>query len=255
LADKTLSLNETGFCNLSTAAPVAFDPYSVNRDTGAFILIDRFTNETSGAGMISFGLRRASNIHWQALTVGRGERAALKEQTPAVLWLTGLSGAGKSTIADIIEKKLLAAGRHTMLLDGDNMRHGLNRDLGFTDADRVENIRRVGEVARLMTEAGLIVICSFISPFRAERRMVRELAAPVAFLEIFVDTPIEECIRRDPKGLYAKAKAGQIKNFTGFDAPYEAPEKPEIHLHTSGLEAADLAEQVVAALRDRKVVV
>jgi bifunctional enzyme CysN/CysC len=253
LADKTLALNEIGFCNLSTAAPVAFDPYPVNRDTGAFILIDRFTNETAGAGMIAFGLRRASNIHWQALTVGRGERAALKQQTPAVLWLTGLSGAGKSTIADIIEKKLLAAGRHTMLLDGDNMRHGLNRDLGFTDADRVENIRRVGEVARLMTEAGLIVICSFISPFRAERRMVRELAAPVAFLEIFVDTPIEECIRRDPKGLYAKAKAGRIENFTGIDSAYEAPDDPEIRVATVGVTPEAAVENILDELRRREI--
>ncbi len=234
LADKTLGLNEIGFCNLSTAAPVAFDPYTVNRDTGAFILIDRFSNETAGAGMIAFGLRRASNIHWQALTVGRDERAALKGQTPAVLWLTGLSGAGKSTIADLVEKQLLADGRHTMLLDGDNVRHGLNRDLGFTDVDRVENVRRVGEVAKLMAEAGLIVICSFISPFRAERRMVRELTGPTAFLEIFVDTPIEECIRRDPKGLYAKAKAGGIEHFTGLDSPYEEPEAPEMRLTTIG---------------------
>jgi bifunctional enzyme CysN/CysC len=254
LAEKTLALNEIGFCNLSTGAPVAFDPYPVNRDTGAFILIDRFTNETSGAGMIAFGLRRASNIQWQALTVGRGQRAALKQQTPAVLWLTGLSGAGKSTIADIIEKKLLTAGRHTMLLDGDNMRHGLNRDLGFTDADRVENIRRVGEVARLMTEAGLIVICSFISPFRAERRMVRELAAPVAFLEIFVDTPIEECIRRDPKGLYAKAKAGRIENFTGIGSAYEAPDDPEIRVATVGVTPEAAAENILDELRRREII-
>jgi bifunctional enzyme CysN/CysC len=254
LADKTLGLNEIGFCNLSTAAPVTFDPYAANRDTGAFILIDRFTNETAGAGMIAFGLRRASNIHWQALTVGREQRAALKEQSPAVLWLTGLSGAGKSTIADSIEKKLLAAGRHTMLLDGDNVRHGLNRDLGFTDADRVENIRRVGEVARLMTEAGLIVICSFISPFRAERRMVRELAAPMAFLEIFVDTPLDECIRRDPKGLYAKAKAGRIENFTGLDSVYEAPEAPEIRVATVGATPEAAAEYILDELRRRKII-
>ena len=169
--------------------------------------------------MIAFGLRRASNIHWQALTVDRDQRAALKDQQPVVLWLTGLSGAGKSTIANVVEKKLLALGRHTMLLDGDNVRHGLNRDLGFTEADRVENIRRVGEVAKLMAEAGLIVICSFISPFRAERRMVRELTAPTAFLEVFVDTPLEECMRRDPKGLYAKARAGQLEHFTGLDSP------------------------------------
>ena len=254
LADKTLGLNEIGFCNLSTAAPVAFDPYAANRDTGAFILIDRFTNETAGAGMIAFGLRRASNIHWQALTVGRGQRAALKEQSPAVLWLTGLSGAGKSTIADIIEKKLLAAGRHTMLLDGDNVRHGLNRDLGFTDADRVENIRRVGEVARLMTEAGLIVICSFISPFRGERRMARELAAPTAFLEIFVDTPLDECMRRDPKGLYAKANSGRIENFTGLDSSYEAPEAPEIRIATLGVTPEAAAEHILDELRRREII-
>jgi bifunctional enzyme CysN/CysC len=233
---------------------VAFDPYTANRDTGAFILIDRFTSETAGAGMIAFGLRRASNIHWQALTVGREQRAELKEQTPAVLWLTGLSGAGKSTIGDIIERKLLAAGRHTMLLDGDNVRHGLNRDLGFTDADRVENIRRVGEVARLMTEAGLIVICSFISPFRAERRMVRELATPVAFLEIFVDTPLAECIRRDPKGLYAKAAAGRIENFTGLDSAYEAPDAPEIRIATIGMTPETGAEYILDELRRREII-
>jgi bifunctional enzyme CysN/CysC len=253
LADKTLGLNEIGFCNLSTAAPVAFDPYTDNRNTGAFILIDRFSNETAGAGMIVFGLRRASNIHWQALTVGRTERAALKGQTAAVLWLTGLSGAGKSTIADLVEKQLLAFGRHTMLLDGDNVRHGLNRDLGFTDADRVENVRRVGEVAKLMAEAGLIVVCSFISPFRAERRMVRELTGPTAFLEIFVDTPIEECIRRDPKGLYAKAKAGGIEHFTGLDSPYEAPEAPELRVTTIGT-AEEAAELIIDELRLRRII-
>jgi len=254
LADKTLGLNEIGFCNLSTAVPVAFDPYTANRDTGAFILIDRLTNETAGAGMITFGLRRASNIQWQALTVGREQRAVLKEQTPALLWLTGLSGAGKSTIADIIEKKLLASGRHTMLLDGDNVRHGLNRDLGFTDADRVENIRRVGEVARLMTEAGLIVICSFISPFRAERRMVRELTAPIAFFEIFVDTPLDECIRRDPKGLYAKAKDGRIENFTGLDSAYEPPDSPEIRIATVGATPEAAAEHILEELRRREII-
>jgi bifunctional enzyme CysN/CysC len=254
LADRTLGLNEIGFCNLSTTVPVAFDPYAVNRETGAFILIDRFTNETAGAGMIAFGLRRASNIQWQALTVGREQRAALKEQAPAVLWLTGLSGAGKSTIADIIERRLLALGRHTMLLDGDNVRHGLNRDLGFTDADRVENIRRVGEVAKLLTEAGLIVICSFISPFRAERRMVRELTAPTPFLEIFVDTPLEECIRRDPKGLYAKARAGRIEHFTGLDSPYETPEAPEITVPTIGVSAETAAERILDELRVQGII-
>ena len=254
LAEKSLGLNDIGFCNLSTAAPVAFDAYADNRDTGAFILIDRLTNETAGAGMIAFGLRRASNIHWQALTVGRDERAALKGQAPAVLWLTGLSGAGKSTIADLVEKQLLAAGRHTMLLDGDNVRHGLNRDLGFTDVDRVENVRRVGEVAKLMAEAGLIVICSFISPFRAERRMVRELIEPAAFLEIFVDTPIAECIRRDPKGLYARAKAGRIGNFTGLDSPYEEPQSPELRLTTLDAAPEDAAGQIIEALRRRRII-
>ena len=254
LADRTLGLNEIGFCNLSTAAPVAFDPYTVCRDTGAFILIDRLTNETAGAGMIAFGLRRASNLHWQALTVGREQRAALKEQLPAVLWLTGLSGAGKSTIADIVEKKLLALGRHTMLLDGDNVRHGLNRDLGFTDADRVENIRRVGEVAKLMAEAGLIVICSFISPFRAERRMVRELTGPTAFLEVFVDTPLEECMRRDPKGLYAKARAGRLAHFTGLDSAYEPPEASEVRITTIGVTPEAAAEQILQELRARKII-
>jgi bifunctional enzyme CysN/CysC len=254
LAEKTLGLNEIGFCNLSTAAPVAFDPYPVNRDTGAFILIDRATNDTAGAGMIAFGLRRASNIHWQALTVGRDQRAALKEQQAAVLWLTGLSGAGKSTIANLVEQMLLARGRHTMLLDGDNVRHGLNRDLGFTDVDRVENIRRVGEVARLMAEAGLIVICSFISPFRAERRMVRELTAPATFFEIFVDTPLDECVRRDPKGLYAKAKAGRIPHFTGLDSPYEPPDAPELHLATAGNTAEEEAERIVEELHRRRII-
>ena len=254
LADKTLGLNEIGYCNLSTATPVAFDPYKVNRHTGAFILIDRLTNETAGAGMIAFGLRRAGNIRWQTLTVGREQRAALKGQAAAVLWLTGLPGAGKSTIADIVEKQLLAAGRHTMLLDGDNLRHGLNRDLGFTDADRVENIRRVGEVARLMTEAGLIAVCSFISPFRAERRMVRELTAPVAFLEIFVDTPLDECIRRDPKGLYAKARSGRIENFTGVDSPYEPPEAPEIRIETTSTPPEAAADHILEELHRREII-
>jgi len=254
LADRSLELNEIGFCNLSTAAAVAFDPFEVNRNTGAFILIDRFTNQTAGAGMIAFGLRRASNLHWQALTVGGEQRAALKEQRSAVLWFTGLSGAGKSTIADLAEKKLLACGRHTMLLDGDNVRHGLNRDLGFTDADRVENIRRVGEVAKLMTEAGLIVLCSFISPFRAERQMVRELIQPTEFIEVFVDTPLDECIRRDPKGLYAKAKAGRLEHFTGLDSPYEPPEAPELRVTTMNATPESIVEHVLDELRRRNII-
>ncbi|MBW7835110.1 MAG: sulfate adenylyltransferase subunit CysN [Sphingomonadales bacterium] len=240
LAGKTLELNEIGFCNVSTATAVAIDPYVDNRDTGAFILIDRFTNATVGAGMIDFGLRRATNVHRQDLSVNKAARSRIKGHKPAVLWFTGLSGSGKSTIANIIEQKLNARGIHTYMLDGDNLRHGLNRDLGFTDADRVENIRRVGEVAKLFTDAGVVVLCSFISPFRAERRMVRELMAEGEFVEIFVDTPIEECMRRDPKGLYARAKEGKIKNFTGIDSPYEPPELAEItvHSHHTGAEAA-----------------
>ena len=227
LATTTLELNDIAFCNLSTAFPVAFDPYEQNRKTGSFILIDRFTNHTVGAGMIAFALRRGSNIHRQALLIGKSERAALNKQRPAIIWFTGLSGAGKSTVANIVDQRLFASGHHTSLLDGDNVRHGLNRDLGFTEADRVENIRRVGEVAKLMVESGLIVLCSFISPYRAERDMVRRLVDPDEFIEIFVDTPIDTCIERDPKGLYAKAQAGQLKNFTGVDAPYEPPQLPK----------------------------
>jgi bifunctional enzyme CysN/CysC len=254
VAARTLSLNEIGFCNLSTAQPIAFDPYTANRDTGGFILIDRITNETAGAGMIDFALRRASNIHRQAETVSPADRAALKGQQAAVVWLTGLSGAGKSTIANRVEQKLLASGGHSMLLDGDNVRHGLNRDLGFTDTDRVENIRRLGEVAKLMADAGLVVITAFISPFRADRQMAREIAAPHHFIEVFVDTPLEECMRRDPKGLYAKAVAGGIPNFTGLDSPYEAPEKPELRLETSGQTADDLADKLIEALRERGII-
>jgi bifunctional enzyme CysN/CysC len=248
LAAHTLDLNDIAFCNLSTATPVAFDPYLQNRKTGSFILIDRLTNHTLGAGMIAFGLRRGSNIHWQATLLGKAERAAQKHQRPAIVWLTGLSGAGKSTIANIVERQLHAGGHHTMLLDGDNLRHGLSRDLGFTEADRVENIRRAGEVAKLLVDAGLIVLCSFISPYRAEREMVRRLVSDGEFVEVFVDTPIDECARRDPKGLYAKAKAGTIKNFTGFDAPYEAPENPEVHLQTIGQQPEQLADRIVKKL-------
>ena len=254
IAAHTLGLNDIAFCNVSTASPVVFDPYAENRKTGAFIIIDRYSNRTVGAGMIAFGLRRAANIHPQALLVGKDERAALKKQKPAILWFTGLSGAGKSTIANIVEQRLLACGHHTTLLDGDNVRHGLNRDLGFTEADRVENIRRVGEVAKLMVESGLIVLCSFISPYRAERDMVRALVGEGEFIEVFVDTPIADCIERDPKGLYAKAKAGRLKNFTGVHAPYEAPERPEVHLRTIGRTPEELAGTVVNALRDRSIV-
>ncbi|HEX5210266.1 MAG TPA: sulfate adenylyltransferase subunit CysN [Pseudolabrys sp.] len=254
LAAKTLALNEVGVCNLSVARPVAFDAYRDNRDTGAFILIDRYSNETAAAGMIDFALRRATNIHHQKQTVSKAERAELMHQRPAVLWFTGLPGAGKSTIANLVEAALHARGVHTIMLDGDNVRHGLNRDLGFTETDRVENIRRVGEVAKLMTEAGLIVLCSFISPFRAERRMVREQLEGGEFIEVFVDTPLEQCIARDPKGLYRRALAGEIKNFTGVDQAYEAPENPELHLTAGSKDAERLASEVVEALMQRKIV-
>jgi bifunctional enzyme CysN/CysC len=250
LATHTLGLNDIAFCNLSTAAPVAFDPYRQNRKTGSFIVIDRLSNHTLGAGMIAFGLRRGTNLHRQATLIGKAERAAQKHQKPAIVWLTGLSGAGKSSIANIAERQLHAAGHHTMLLDGDNVRLGLNRDLGFTEADRVENIRRAGEVAKLLTDSGLIVLCCFISPYAADREMVRRLVPDGEFIEVFIDTPIEECARRDPKGLYAKAKAGKIKNFTGFDAPYEAPTNPEIHLPTTGQPAEQLAERLLARLAE-----
>jgi bifunctional enzyme CysN/CysC len=253
LATSTLSLNEIGFCNIAIARPAAFDPYNANRRTGSFIVIDRYTTRTVGAGMIAFPLRRATNIAWQPLAVEKSERSALKNQRPCIIWFTGLSGAGKSTIANIVDQKLFAMSRHTMLLDGDNMRCGLNRDLGFAEADRVENIRRAGEVAKLMVDSGLIVICSFISPYRAERDMVRNLVGEGEFIEIYVDTPIDECKRRDPKGLYFKAKAGKIKNLTGIDAPYEAPSSPDIHLKTVGSEPHQLAEAVVNALTKRGI--
>ncbi len=254
MAGKTLALNEVGYGNLSAAQPIAFDSYSDNRDTGAFILIDRFTNATVAAGMIDFGLRRATNVHWQALDVNKISRAQAKGQKPAVLWFTGLSGSGKSTIANIVERTLFAQGRHTYLLDGDNVRHGLNRDLGFTDADRVENIRRVGEAAKLFVDAGLIVLVSFISPFRSERRMARELLGPGEFIEVFVDTPIDVCIQRDPKGLYRKAMDGGIKHFTGIDSPYEPPVAAELILRTVDSEPADLAQQVVDHLRQGGII-
>ncbi|WP_017460589.1 sulfate adenylyltransferase subunit CysN [Dyella ginsengisoli] len=248
LAAKRLELNEVGYCNLSLDQPVAFEPYATCRELGAFILIDRQTNATVGAGTLDFALRRADNIHWQHLDIDRAARARLKGQAPACLWFTGLSGSGKSTVANLVEKRLFAMGRHTYLLDGDNVRHGLNRDLGFTDEDRVENIRRVAEVARLMVDAGLIVLVSFISPFRGERRMARELFAPGEFHEVFVDTPLAVCEARDVKGLYAKARAGSIKNFTGIDSPYEAPEAPEVHLQGGEEAPEQLAERVIREL-------
>jgi bifunctional enzyme CysN/CysC len=249
LAAKTLTLNDIGLCNLALSEPIAFDLYDENRSTGSFILIDRFTNATVAAGMIRFGLRRATNIQWQALDVNKGSRADANGQRPVILWFTGLSGAGKSTIANLVEKKLHLMGRHTYLLDGDNVRHGLNRDLGFTDADRVENIRRVGEAAKLFVDAGLIVLVSFISPFRSERDMARELVAADEFLEVYVDAPLAIVEARDPKGLYKKARAGEIAHFTGISSPYEPPLHPEIHLETTTADADELAERVIERLR------
>ncbi|MBV9289037.1 MAG: adenylyl-sulfate kinase, partial [Hyphomicrobiales bacterium] len=254
LAAKSLDLNEVGLCNLATSLPVAYDAYADNRATGAFILIDRQSNETVAAGMIAHGLRRATNVHWHGLTVTREAHAAQKGQRPAILWFTGLSGAGKSTIANLVEMKLNARGSHTTLLDGDNVRHGLNKDLGFTAADRVENIRRVGELAKLMTDAGLIVLCSFISPFRAERRLVRDTAAKDEFLEIFVEAPLATVIARDPKGLYKRALAGEIKNFTGVDQAYEPPEAPELVLNSAEASAEALADRVIAELERRGII-
>ncbi|CAN7281465.1 sulfate adenylyltransferase subunit CysN [Phenylobacterium sp. LjRoot164] len=248
LAAKRLELNEIGVCNLSLDAPIAFDAYAENHDLGGFILIDRISNRTVGAGMLHFALRRSQNIHWQALDVDKASRAALKGQRGRVVWLTGLSGSGKSTIANLVEKRLHADGRHTYLLDGDNVRHGLNKDLGFTDEDRVENIRRVAEVSKLMVDAGLIVLVSFISPFRAERRLARELQAEGDFVEVFVDTPLAVAEQRDVKGLYKKARAGELKNFTGIDSPYEAPENAEIVIDTTAMSPADAAEKIVAWL-------
>ncbi len=243
-AATSLQMNEIGVCNMSTQTPIVFDSYRDNRNTGNFVLIDRFSNATVGAGMIDHTLSRSQNIHWQVLDIDKSARAAIKFQQPRVLWFTGLSGSGKSTIANMLEKLLHAQGRHTYILDGDNIRHGLNRDLGFTQEARVENIRRAAEVAKLMADAGLIVLVSFISPFRSERSMARDLFNPGEFIEIFVDTPIEECARRDPKGLYRKALAGEIKNFTGVSSPYETPTSPDIHLRTVGRQPEDLALEI-----------
>jgi bifunctional enzyme CysN/CysC len=250
LAAKTLELNAIGVVNLATDRPIVFEPYAENRELGAFIVIDKLTNATVAGGFIHFSLRRSQNVHWQALDISREARAAIKNQTPAVLWFTGLSGAGKSTIANLVEKKLYRMNRHTFLLDGDNVRHGLNKDLGFTQADRVENIRRVGEVAKLMTDAGIIVIAAFISPFRAERQMVRDMVVRGEFIEVFVDTPLAEAERRDVKGLYKKARAGALANFTGIDSPYEAPTAPEIRIDTTRMTPSEAAELIVDRLID-----
>ncbi len=247
-AARTLALNEIGVCNINLDRPVPFDPYTVNRDMGGFIIIDRLSDATVAAGMIHFALRRADNVHWQSVEVDKAARAAQGQQTPRVVWFTGLSGSGKSTIANLVEKRLYAAGRRTYLLDGDNVRHGLNKDLGFTEADRVENIRRVAEVSRLMVDAGLIVLVSFISPFRAERQMARSLLEDGEFVEVYVDTPLEVAETRDPKGLYQKARRGELTNFTGIDSPYEPPEDPEVRIDTTVLTAEQAAAAVIDAL-------
>jgi bifunctional enzyme CysN/CysC len=251
VAATQLGLNEIGVCELELDRPIAFDPYVENRDTGGFILIDRLSNQTVGAGLLHFALRRSQNVHWQAIDIDKGARAAAKGQKPCVLWLTGLSGAGKSTISNLVEKRLHARGNHTIILDGDNVRHGLNKDLGFTDAARVENIRRVAEVAKLMTDAGLIAIVAFISPFQSEREMARSLVEDGEFIEVFVDAPLAVAEQRDPKGLYAKARRGEITNFTGIDSPYEPPDHPEIRLDTSSLTPEQAADIVVAELEGR----
>jgi len=251
IAARELHLNEVAVVNVALSRPIAFEPYAVDRRLGAFIVINPVSNATVGAGMIDYALWRSSNIRWQAMSVDKAARARLKGQLAAVVWFTGLSGAGKSTIANLVEQKLHAEGRHTYVLDGDNVRHGLNRNLGFTEADRVENIRRIAETAKLFADAGLIVLVSFISPYRADRQSARALLEPGEFVEVFVDAPIEECERRDPKGLYRKAREGRIRHFTGVDAPYEAPEAPEIHLRTSGTSAEAAAVQVVDHLRAR----
>jgi bifunctional enzyme CysN/CysC len=254
VAAKHLDLNEVGFGNIALDRPIAFDPYAENREMGGFILIDRLTNATVACGMINFALRRATNIHWQPTRIDKAARAAIKSQKPCVLWFTGLSGAGKSTIADLVEQSLARSGRHTIILDGDNVRHGLNRDLGFADEDRVENIRRVAEVSKLMVQAGLIVLVSFISPFRSERRMARDMVDAGEFLEIYVDTPLAVCEERDPKGLYKLARSGKLPNLTGIGSAYEAPESPDVVFSAGSKTPPELAEEVLAALKDRSII-
>jgi bifunctional enzyme CysN/CysC len=254
VAAKKLELNDIGVCDIELSRPIVFEAYRDNRDLGGFILVDRLTNATVGAGLLHFALRRSQNIRWQALDVDKSARAELKGQKPCVIWLTGLSGSGKSTIANLVEKRLHALGRHTYLLDGDNVRHGLNKDLGFTEADRVENIRRIAEVSRLMVDAGLIVLVSFISPFRAERRVARELVQAGEFFEVFVDTPLSVAESRDPKGLYKKARRGELKNFTGVDSPYEEPEHPEIRIDTTRVSAEEAADVILNHLRGAGVI-
>jgi bifunctional enzyme CysN/CysC len=251
VAANKLELNEIGVVDLELDRPIAFDGYESNRDTGGFILIDRMTNTTVGAGMLRFALRRSQNVHWQAVDVNKQSHASIKSQKPCVLWFTGFSGAGKSTIANMVEKKLFSEGRHTYLLDGDNVRHGLNKDLGFTDEARVENIRRVSEVAKLMVDAGLIVITAFISPFRSERQSARALMEGGEFVEVFIDTPMAVAEKRDPKGLYKKARSGQLANFTGIDSLYEAPQSPEIRIDTTAMTPQAAAERIVAVLREK----
>ena len=244
-----LEINEIAVCNFATAKAIAFDTYAENARTGAFILVDRISDEPVAAGMIDFGLHRGQNLSWQSFEINRELRAGMKNQKPLIIWFTGLSASGKSTIADIVEQKLAAQNRHTYLLDGDNFRHGLNKDLGFTDADRVENIRRVAEVAKLMADSGLIVMTAFISPFRRERRMAREIAGDIQFVEVFVDTPLEVCEARDPKGMYAKARRGEIPNFTGISSAYESPERADIHLDAGDRSPEQLADEVLNQLQ------
>ena len=248
IAVKTLELNSIGVAIITTDREIPFTPYAESRELGGFILIDKNTNATVGAGLINFGLRRAQNIHWQATDIGRDHHANVKNQKPAVLWMTGLSGSGKSTIANAVEVQLARMNRHTFLLDGDNVRQGLNKDLGFTDACRIENIRRVGEVAKLMTDAGIIVISSFISPFRSERKMLRQMMHPGEFIEVFIDTPLSIAEERDVKGLYAKARSGKLVNFTGIDSPYEAPHKPDIWIKTLEMEPYQAADVIIKYL-------